>query len=155
MAGWRRGFSATGLRCANSCGVLLRRGLGMPHRVHRATPHNSAMNTSRILAMGLAACTFCAAAEEVKLPIDSDDKGIVYVAPDVVSTQNTVVTQGATVGIQRPDGSTTYGGMNVAGERPTYSIGASTGGDVSFSAGVQSDGRKESAGVKAGVTIKY
>ncbi|WP_241660703.1 hypothetical protein [Variovorax guangxiensis] len=117
--------------------------------------HNTGMKTSRILAMGLAACIFGAAAEELKLPIDSDEKGIVYVAPDVVSNQNTVVTQGATVGIQRPDGSTTYGGMNVAGERPTYSIGASTGGDVSFSAGVQSDGRKESAGVKAGVTIKY
>ena len=113
------------------------------------------MNTSSILAFGLAACTLGAAAEELKLPIDSDDKRIVYVTPDVVSTDNTVVTKGATVGVQRPDGSTTYGGMNVAGERPTYSLGASTGGDVSFSAGVQSDGRKESAGVKAGVTIKY
>jgi hypothetical protein len=142
MAGIPAAFSY-GRVAARPAGVTWRHG------------HTALMNTSRLLAFGLAVCTLGATAEELKLPIDSDDKGIVYVAPDVVSTQNTVVTQGATVGVQRPDGSTTYGGMNVAGERPMYSVGASTGGDVSFSAGVQSDGRKESAGVKAGVTIKY
>lgn len=113
------------------------------------------MNTHRMLALGLAVVATTVLADEVKVPIDSNDQRIVYVTPNVVSTENTVVTNGATVGVQKPDGSTAYGGMNTAGERPTYSVGASTGGDVSFSAGVQSDGRKESAAVKAGVTIKY
>ena len=35
-----------------------------------------------------------------------------------------------------------------------YSLGASTGGDVSFSAGAHTDG-KDNKGVKAGVTIRY
>ncbi|MBB1598851.1 hypothetical protein [Variovorax sp. UMC13] len=115
------------------------------------------MNRSFSLCLALGACALgsVAGADEVKVPIDSNDQRIVYVTPNVVSTENTVVTNGATVGVQKPDGSTAYGGMNTAGERPTYSVGASTGGDVSFSAGVQSDGRKESAAVKAGVTIKY
>lgn len=113
------------------------------------------MNTHRMLVAGLAVFATAGFAEELKVPIDSDDKRIVYVTPNVVSTESTVVTNGATIGVQKPDGSTAYGGMNTVGERPTYSVGASTGGDVSFSAGVQSDGRKESAAVKAGVTIKY
>ncbi|MEJ7687339.1 MAG: hypothetical protein WKG52_10295 [Variovorax sp.] len=92
---------------------------------------------------GLAACASGVWAEEVKLPIDSDDKRIIYVAPDVSPTGNAAVTHGATVGVQRPDGSTTYGGMNTAGPRPIFSVGGSTGGDVSFSAGVQSDGRRK------------
>lgn len=113
------------------------------------------MNHSRALVLCLTACALGAQAEDIKVPIDSDDKRIIYVAPDVAPTGSTVVTNGATVGVQRPDGSTTYGGMNTAGDRPTYSVGASTGGDTSFSAGVSSDGRKESAGVKAGVKIKF
>lgn len=113
------------------------------------------MKTASVLPWVLLAGAFLAQAEEVKVPIDSDDKRIIYVAPDVAPTGSTVVTNGATVGVQRPDGSTTYGGMNTAGDRPTYSVGASTGGDTSFSAGVSSDGRKESAGVKAGVKIKF
>ncbi|MGJ7542139.1 hypothetical protein [Variovorax sp. LT1R16] len=113
------------------------------------------MNRHWMLAIGLSLGVTVVVAEEVKVPIDSNDERIVYVAPHVVSTESTVVTNGATVGVQKPDGSTAYGGMNTAGDRPTYSVGASTGGDVSFSAGVQSDGRKESAAVKAGVTIKY
>lgn len=113
------------------------------------------MNRHWMLAIGLSLGATVVVAEEVKVPIDSNDERIVYVAPNVVSTESTVVTNGATVGVQKPNGSTAYGGMNTAGDRPTYSVGASTGGDVSFSAGVQSDGRKESAAVKAGVTIKY
>ncbi len=113
------------------------------------------MKTAIVLLWGLLAGAFLAQAEEVKVPIDSDDKRIIYVAPEVAPTGSTVVTNGASVGIQRPDGSTTYGGMNTAGDRPMYSVGASTGGDTSFSAGVSSDGRKESAGVKAGVKIKF
>lgn len=113
------------------------------------------MKASSVLLWSLLASACLARAEEVKVPIDSDDKGIIYVAPDVAPTGSTVVTNGATVGVQRPDGSSTYGGMNTAGERPKYSVGASTGGDTSFSAGVESDGRKESAGVKAGVKIKF
>ena len=113
------------------------------------------MKSASVLPWVLLAGASLAQAEEVKVPIDSDDKRIIYVAPDVAPTGSTVVTNGATVGVQRPDGSTTYGGMNTAGDRPTYSVGASTGGDTSFSAGVSSDGRKESAGVKAGVKIKF
>ena len=93
-------------------------------------------------------------AEELKLPIDSDDKETVYVNPNLSSTENAVVTKGATVGVERPDGSGMYGGVDTSKERSTYSLGASTGGKRSYSAGAFSDG-KNNAGVKAGVTIKY
>jgi len=97
---------------------------------------------------------FAARAEPIKLPVDSDEKGSVYVAPNVNPTETSATVNGATVGIQRPDGSGTYIGTDTSTPRPTYSLGASTGGNVSFSGGVQSDG-KANNGVKAGVTIKY
>jgi len=56
--------------------------------------------------------------------------------------------------VQRPDGSGTYIGTDTTTPRPTYSLGASTGGNVSLTGGVLSDG-KNNNGVKAGVTIKY
>ncbi len=94
-------------------------------------------------------------AEPVKVPLASDDeKGTLYVAPNVVSNETSAVTQGATVGVQRPDGAGMYGGMDTSTTRPTYSVGAKTGGDVSFSAGAESDGKDKKA-VKAGITIKY
>ena len=62
--------------------------------------------------------------------------------------------KGAMVGAQRPDGSSKYIGVDTSGTRPTYSLGGSTAGDLSYSAGVFSDG-KEKKGVKAGVTLKY
>ena len=95
-----------------------------------------------------------ALAEPIKLPVDSDDKGTVYVAPNVNSTEKSAETKGATIGVEKPDGAATYGGVDTSGERPTYSLGASTGGKTSFSAEATSDG-KNNAGVKAGVKIKY
>jgi hypothetical protein len=85
---------------------------------------------------------------------DTENRKCSLVEPPA-PTGSTVVANGATVGMQRPDGSTTCGCMNTAGDRPAYPVGASTGGDTSFSAGVSSDGRMESAGVKAGVKIKF
>jgi len=93
-------------------------------------------------------------ADDPKLPIDNDDKGSVYVAPKLSPTETSVETHGATVGVQRKDGSGLYGGMDTSTTRPTYSVGGSTGGNVSFSAGAESDG-KDKHGVKAGVQIKY
>lgn len=106
--------------------------------------------------LGVAACCFAATAtaEPVKVPVDSDDKGTVYVAPNVTSTEDSAYTKGATVGVQRPDGSGGYVGTDTSTPRPTYSLGASTGGNVSLTGGVSSDG-KTNNGVKAGVTIKY
>lgn len=104
--------------------------------------------------LSLAIGPFVARADEPKLPIDNDDKGSVYVAPKVTPTETSVESHGATVGVQRKDGSGLYGGMDTSGTRPTYSVGGSTGGNVSFSAGAESDG-KERHGVKAGVQIKY
>ena len=95
-----------------------------------------------------------AIAEPVKVPVDSDEKGTIYVAPNVNSTETSAYTRGATVGVQRPDGSGTYIGTDTTTPRPTYSLGASTGGNVSLTGGVLSDG-KNNNGVKAGVTIKY
>lgn len=95
-----------------------------------------------------------AMAEPVKVPVDSDEKGTIYVAPNVNSTETSAYTKGATVGVQRPDGSGTYIGTDTTTPRPTYSLGASTGGNVSLTGGVLSDG-KNNNGVKAGVTIKY
>ena len=115
------------------------------------------MSKSIFAWVSVAAC--CAAAtaamaEPVKLPLDSDDKGTVYVAPNVNSTETSAYTKGATVGVQRPDGSGSYIGTDTSTPRPTYSLGASTGGNVSLTGGVLTDG-KSNNGVKAGVTIKY
>ncbi|WP_432726704.1 hypothetical protein [Variovorax sp. W6] len=109
-----------------------------------------------ILAMtvGLNGLGTAAWAEPIKLPVDSDEKGSVYVAPNVNSTETSATVNGATIGVQRPDGSGTYIGTDTSTPRPTYSLGASTGGNTSFSGGVQSDG-KNNNGVKAGVTIRY
>lgn len=93
-------------------------------------------------------------AEAPKVPLGSNADGTVYVAPNVTPTETSATTEGATIGVQRPDGRSLYGGVDTSAAKPTYSLGASTGGDVSFSAGAQSDG-KANAGVKAGVTIKY
>ena len=116
------------------------------------------MNTSKlplILALfGLAACCGGAIAQAPKLAVDSGEDGTVYISPNAQSTETSVHTQGGTLGMQRPDGSGAYGGVDTSGMRNTYSAGASTGGNVSFSAGAQSDG-KSNSGVKAGVTIKY
>lgn len=109
---------------------------------------------SPLVVLSILACHAAAFAEEVKLPVQSSDKGTVYVAPNVNSTEDSATTTGATVGVQRPDGSGLNAGIDKAGERPTYSVGASTGGNTSFSAGAHSDG-KANTGVKAGITIKY
>lgn len=93
-------------------------------------------------------------AEPVKLPVESDDKGTVYVAPNVQSSERSAETKGATIGVEKQDGAGAYSGVDTSGERPAYSLGASTGGKTSFSAGATSDG-KNNSGVKAGVTIKY
>ena len=95
-----------------------------------------------------------ATAEPVRVPVDSDEKGTIYVAPNVSPTETSAYTKGATIGVERPDGSGTYIGTDTSTPRPTYSLGASTGGNVSLTGGVLSDG-KNNNGVKAGVTIKY
>jgi hypothetical protein len=116
------------------------------------------MSRSIFVCLGTAACwaafTTTAAAEPLKLPVDSDEKGTVYIAPNVTPTETSAVTKGATVGVQRPDGSGTYIGTDTSMPKPVYSLGASTGGDLSLSGGVSTDG-KNNNGVKAGVTIKY
>ncbi|MDL9997945.1 hypothetical protein QTI24_04975 [Variovorax sp. J22P240] len=112
------------------------------------------MSRSIIAFIGAAACCIGVCAEELKLPIDSDDKGTVYINPNLSPTEGAVNTKGATVGMERPDGGGVSGGVDTSKERPTYSLGASTGGKRSYSAGAFSDG-KNNAGVKAGVTIKY
>ena len=103
--------------------------------------------------LGLAAWG-AAFAQTPKLPLKNDDSGTVYVEPNVSSTETSMETKGANVGAQRPDGSSKYIGVDTTGPRPTYSLGGSTAGDLSYSAGVFSDG-KEKKGVKAGVTLKY
>ena len=108
--------------------------------------------TLTLLALALA--PVFAHADEPKLPVDTDDKGSVYIAPKVSPTETSVEAHGATVGVERKDGSSLYGGMDTSTTRPTYSVGGSTGGNVSFSAGAESDG-KDRHGVKAGVKIKY
>jgi hypothetical protein len=113
---------------------------------------------SKLILASVSVAAWCAAAaamaEPVKLPVDSDEKGTVYVAPNVNSTETSAYTKGGIVGVQRPDGSGTYIGTDTSTPRPTYSLGASTGGNVSLTGGVLSDG-KNNNGVKAGVTIKY
>lgn len=114
------------------------------------------MNRVILAFLGGVACAAAVAAiaEPVRVPVDSDDKGTAYIAPNVNSTETSARTNGATVGVRRPDGSALEAGTDTSGKRPTYSVGAKTGGDVSFSGGAHSDG-KANTGVKAGVTIKY
>ncbi|MDM0103563.1 hypothetical protein QTH97_01365 [Variovorax sp. J22R24] len=112
------------------------------------------MSKAIIAFVGAAACYAGVFAEELKLPLDSDEKGTVYVNPNLSPTETAVNAKGATLGVERPDGSGVSGGVDTSKERPTYSLGASTGGKRSYSAGAFSDG-KNNAGVKAGVTIKY
>ncbi|CAA2109064.1 hypothetical protein [Variovorax paradoxus] len=100
-----------------------------------------------------AACTFVHA-EPVKVPVETDEKGTYYVAPNVNSTVDSAYTKGGIVGVERKDGSGAYIGTDTSTQRPTYSLGASTGGNVSLTGGVSSDG-KSNNGVKAGVTIRY
>ncbi|CAN5668606.1 hypothetical protein BH11PSE13_BH11PSE13_38900 [soil metagenome] len=103
---------------------------------------------------GITCCASAFAQDAPKVPIQSDDKGSVYVAPNVSSTETAIDTKGATVGVQQKDGSAVYTGVDTSTPQPTYSVGGSTGGNTSFSAGVNSDG-KENKAVKAGITIKY
>ncbi|MGJ7509648.1 hypothetical protein [Variovorax sp. GT1P44] len=112
------------------------------------------MKKSILVSIGLAACCTGVFAEDLKLPLDSSDKGTVYVNPNVTPTETSVNTNGATLGVERPDGSGLRAGVDTSAERSKYSVGASTGGKRSFSADAFSDG-KNNAGVKAGVTIKY
>jgi|UniRef100_UPI000D337162 hypothetical protein len=107
-----------------------------------------------LTALGSAACGAFVHAEPVKVPVESNEKGTYYVAPNVNSTEDSAYTRGGIVGVERKDGSGGYIGTDTSTPRPTYSLGASTGGDVSFTGGVSSDG-KANNGVKAGVTIKY
>jgi hypothetical protein len=104
--------------------------------------------------LGLSALGASTQAEPVKVPVDSDEKGSVYVAPNVNPTETSATVKGGTVGVLRPDGSGTYIGTDTSMPRPTYSLGGSTGGNLSLSGGLSSDG-KNNNGVKAGVTIKY
>lgn len=112
------------------------------------------MRKSILVFIGVAACCTAVFAEELKLPIESGDKGTVYVNPNLTPTETSVNTKGATLGVERPDGAGVRGGVDTSGERSTYSVGGSTGGKRSYSAEAFSDG-KSNAGVKAGVTIKY
>lgn len=116
---------------------------------------HSAIRIRTLAGLLLAAAPLAAAwADEVKLPVDSDDKGSVYVAPKLAPTETSMHTEGAVVGVERKDGSGLYGGMDTSSTRPSYSMGGSTGGAVSLTGGVESDGR-ERHGVKAGVRIRY
>ena len=112
------------------------------------------MRTSIVAVLGSAACCVAAFAQTPKLPLKSDDNATVYVEPNLSSTETSMESNGATVGVERPDGSSKHIGVDTTGSRPTYSLGGSTAGDLSYSAGVFSDG-KEKKGVKAGVTLKY
>ncbi len=117
-----------------------------------AKPNNQRLACA---AIGLTVwCGVAMATDPVKVPLESNDNGSIYVQPNVSSTEESVNTRGAIMGMQRKDGSGAYAGVDTGTPKPTYSLGASTGGNTSFSAGVQSDG-KENNGVKAGVMIKY
>lgn len=107
-----------------------------------------------ILALSMAACSAASIAEPVKLPVDADDKGAVYVAPNVNPTETSAEMHGATVGVEKKDGSGAYIGTDTSTTRPVYSVGGSTAGNVSFTGGVSSDG-KANNGVKAGINFKY
>jgi hypothetical protein len=112
------------------------------------------MSKSIYVLIGSAAVCLCVGAEELKLPLESDEKGTVYVNPNLTPTETSVNTKGATLGVERPDGSGVHGGVDTSSERSTVSVGASTGGKRSYSAEAFSDG-KNNAGIKAGVKIKY
>ena len=112
------------------------------------------MNKPLLTSLALGACCAAALAQTPKIPLESNDEGSIYVSPNLSPTEKAATANGATVGLQRKDGSGLYGGMDTSGTRPNYSLGASTGGDVSFSAGAHTDG-KDNKGVKAGVTIRY
>jgi hypothetical protein len=116
---------------------------------------NAARPRSLVTLLVIAACSAGAFAQTPKVPLTSDEQGSVYVEPNASSTETSIETRGATVGVQRKDGSATYTGVDTSGTQPAYSVGGSTGGDVSFSAGAKSDGSKANTGVKAGITIKY
>ncbi|RZL64370.1 MAG: hypothetical protein EOP81_09090 [Variovorax sp.] len=112
------------------------------------------MHRSLVTLCGLALCCAGAFAQAPKVPLQSGEKGTLYVEPNLSPTETSMESKGATVGVKRPDGSGAYTGVDKSGERPTYSVGGNTGGNVSFSAGVESDGA-ERKGVKAGIEIKY
>jgi hypothetical protein len=107
-----------------------------------------------LTSFALAACCSTSFAQTPKLPLESNDEGSIYVSPNLSPTEKAATANGGTLGLQRKDGSGVYGGMDTSGRRPNYSLGASTGGDVSFTAGAHTDG-KDNKGVKAGVTIRY
>jgi hypothetical protein len=114
-----------------------------------------AMNLRIALLSSLFFASIGALAEEVKVPLNNgEDQGTVYVAPNVSPTEKSADVNGATVGMQKPDGQAVYGGVDTSSALPTYSAGVATGGDVSFTAGASSDGKTKNE-VKAGVTIKY
>lgn len=112
------------------------------------------MSKSAAALLGLAVCCATALAQTPKLPLKRDDTGTVFVNPNLSPTEKSIDANGATVGVERADGSSKYLGVETTGPRPTYSLGGSTAGDLSYSTSVFSDG-KEKKGVKAGVTIKY
>ncbi|MDA7414862.1 hypothetical protein PGB34_00665 [Xenophilus arseniciresistens] len=97
-----------------------------------------------------------AQAEDPKLPLAHDEHSerTVYIQPRLSPTEDSMHTQGATVGVQAKDGRSAYMGTDRSTAQPRYSVGAESGGDLSFSAGVESDG-KEHHGVKAGIRIRY
>jgi len=97
-----------------------------------------------------------ARAEDPKLPLAHDEHAgrSVYIQPKLSPTEDSMHTQGATVGVQAKDGRSAYMGTDRSAELPRYSVGAESGGNTSFSAGVESDG-KEHHGVKAGIRIRY
>lgn len=104
--------------------------------------------------VALFACGSAALAEEVKLPVATGEQGTIYVEPKVTPTETAATAQGASVGIEGADGGGGKIGVDTSGQRPTYSVGGSTGGNTSFNAGAHSDG-KANTGVKAGVKIRF
>ena len=97
-----------------------------------------------------------ARAEDPKVPLSHDEDAgrTIYLQPRLSPTQDSMHSHGATVGVQNKDGRAAYIGTDTSAERPLYSVGGESGGDLSFSAGVESDG-KDKHGVKAGVRIRY
>lgn len=93
-------------------------------------------------------------AEDPKLPLSHDEGSTVYVQPKLAPTEDSMRSQGATVGVQGKDGRAAYIGTDTSADRPRYSVGGESGGDLSFSAGVETDGKADH-GVKAGVRIRY
>lgn len=114
----------------------------------------------RLGAFGLLAALLlgwgAARAEDPKLPLahDEDPGRTVYLQPRLSPTEDSMHSHGATVGVQNKDGRGAYVGTDTSAEHPKYSVGAESGGDLSFSAGVESNG-KDDHGVKAGIKIRY